>query len=68
VVGRVAKFEVTFLYQWRVGIGRSEEGDRRRWCEFNTSISTREERQRDKALSEDKAEAASSSWLYEKEA
>jgi hypothetical protein len=37
------------------------------WCRFNTSVSAQKGRRRDKALSEDEAEVASSSWLNEKE-
>jgi hypothetical protein len=46
-----------------VGVEWFEEGGQRRWCGFNTSVSAREGRRRDEALSEDEAEAASSSWL-----
>jgi hypothetical protein len=45
MVGRVTKVEMTFLYQWKVGVGRSGEDDRRR----------------DKILLKDKAEISSSS-------
>jgi hypothetical protein len=51
-----------------VGVGRFEEGGRRRWYGFNASVSAREGRQWNEALPNDKAEAASSSWLYGKEA
>jgi hypothetical protein len=44
------------------------EGNLRWWCGFNPLVSAQEVRRRDKALSEDKAEAASSSWLNRKEA
>jgi hypothetical protein len=49
-----------------VGVGSSREGGRRWCCGFNTSVSARDGRRRDKVLSKDEAEAASSSWLYEK--
>jgi hypothetical protein len=51
-----------------VEVRRSEEGSLWRWCVFNVSVSTREGRRRDKALSEDETEAASSSWFNGKEA
>jgi hypothetical protein len=51
-----------------VGVGRYREDGRRRWCGFNASVSAREGRRRDKALSEDKAEIASTSLLHGKEA
>jgi hypothetical protein len=51
-----------------VRVRRSGEGGRRRWCGFNTLVLVREARRWDEALSEDEAEAASSSWLLEKEA
>jgi hypothetical protein len=51
-----------------VGVGLSREDGRRRWCEFNASVLTREGRRRDEALLKDEAETASSSWLHEKEA
>jgi hypothetical protein len=44
-----------------VGVGRSEEDNLRRWCEFNASVSARDGRRRDKALPEDEVVAASSS-------
>jgi hypothetical protein len=50
-----------------VGVGQSGEGSLQRWREFNASVLARDERQRDKALLEDEAEAASSSWLNGKE-
>jgi hypothetical protein len=50
-----------------VGVGRSGEGGLLWWCGFNASVLARKGRRRDEALSEDKAEAASSSWLNEKE-
>jgi hypothetical protein len=31
---RLAKVEMIFLLQWRVGVGRSGEGGRRQWCGF----------------------------------
>jgi hypothetical protein len=40
-----------------VGIGQSEEGGQRRWYGFNASVSAREGRRQDEALSEDEAEA-----------
>jgi hypothetical protein len=61
----VAEVRIDFLLQWRAGGGWSRESGRQWWCKFNTSVSTREARRRDKVLS--KAEAASSSWHYEKE-
>jgi hypothetical protein len=51
-----------------MGVGRSEAGGRWWWCRFNASISAQEGRRRNEALSEDEAEAASSSWLNWKEA
>jgi hypothetical protein len=65
---RVAKTEMIFVWQWRVGVRQSGKGGRRWWCRFNASILAREVRRRNKALSEDKVEAASSSWLHGKEA
>jgi hypothetical protein len=50
-----------------VGVGLSGEGGRRWWCGFNALVSAREGRQQDKALSEDEAEVASSSWLHGKD-
>jgi hypothetical protein len=47
---------------------RYREGSLRRWCGFNTLVSVQEGRRRDKALSEDEFEAASSSWLNGTEA
>jgi hypothetical protein len=49
-------------------VGWSKEGGQMRWCRFNASVSAREGRRRDEALSEDEAEAASSYWLNENEA
>jgi hypothetical protein len=43
-----------------VGVGLPEEGGRGQWCGFNALVLAREERWWDEALSEDKAEAASS--------
>jgi hypothetical protein len=68
VVGRVTKVKMTFLYQWRIGVGRSGEGDRWWRCGFNASVLAREGRRRDEALPKDEAEAASSSWLNREEA
>jgi hypothetical protein len=68
VMWRVAKVEMTCLYQWRVGVELSEECGRRRWCRFNASVSTWEERWCDKSLTEDEAKTVSSSWLHGKEA
>jgi hypothetical protein len=51
-----------------VGVERFREGDWRRWCGFNASVSAREGRRQDKVLPEDEAEAVSSSWLNGKEA
>jgi hypothetical protein len=42
-------------------------GGRWRWCRFNDSVSALEGRRWDEAVSEDEAEAASSSWLHGKE-
>jgi hypothetical protein len=39
---RVIKIEMTFLYQWRIGVGLS--GEERLWCGFNVSVSNREGR------------------------
>jgi hypothetical protein len=50
-----------------VGFERFKDGSMRRWCRFNVSVLAQEGRRQDKALSEDKAEAVSSSWLNEKE-
>jgi hypothetical protein len=50
-----------------VGVGRSGEGDRRRWCVFNTPVLDREGMRWDEALSEDEVDAASSTWLHGKE-
>jgi hypothetical protein len=50
-----------------VGVGQSGEGDRRRWCRFNASISAREGRQQEEVLPEDEAGAVSSFWLHGKE-
>jgi hypothetical protein len=38
VLGRVTKIKMTFLYQWRVEVGRYVEGSRCWWCGFNASI------------------------------
>jgi hypothetical protein len=43
VVGKVAEIEMTFLWQWRVGVRLSAEGGHRQWCRFNASVSAREE-------------------------
>jgi hypothetical protein len=51
-----------------VGVVRSREGGRRRWCRFNASVLTREWRWRDEALPEDEVEETSLSWLHGKEA
>jgi hypothetical protein len=59
VVRTTVKVEMTFLYQWRVKIERSGEGDRWPWCGFNASVSAREGRRQDEVLPEDEAEAAS---------
>jgi hypothetical protein len=64
----LTKVEMTFLQQWRVGVGWSREGGRRRWCVLIALVSAREGRRRDEALPEDEAEAAISSWLNLKEA
>jgi hypothetical protein len=40
-------------------VERSEEDSLRRWCGFNASVLTREERRRNKALPEDEAEGTS---------
>jgi hypothetical protein len=45
-----------------------KEGSRWWWCGFNASISARERRRRDEALSEDETDAVSSSWLIGKKA
>jgi hypothetical protein len=44
-------------------VGQNGEDSLQRWCGFNVSVSTREGRQHDKVLPEDKTEAASSSYL-----
>jgi hypothetical protein len=51
-----------------VGVGLSGEGGWRWWCRFNASVSTREERRRDEALSEYEIESSSSYWLHGKKA
>jgi hypothetical protein len=51
-----------------VEVGCSRVGGLQRWCRFNALVLAREGRQRDEALPEDEAEAASSSWLNGKEA
>jgi hypothetical protein len=51
-----------------VAVGRSGEGDRRRWCGFNASVSAQEGRRRNEVLPKNEAEAASLSWLHGKEA
>jgi hypothetical protein len=51
-----------------VGVRQYGEGGRCRWCRFNASILAREGKRRDEVLPEDEAEAASLSWLHEKEA
>jgi hypothetical protein len=51
-----------------VGVERFEVGSIQWWCRFNASVLAREGRRQDKALSEDEAEAVSSSWLNGKEA
>jgi hypothetical protein len=61
VTERVVNIKMAFLWQWRVGVRLSEEGGRRWWSKFNASILAREGRRRDEALSEDEAEAVSSS-------
>jgi hypothetical protein len=50
VVRRVTNVEIIFLYQWRVKVKLSGEGDRQWWCEFNTSVLAREGRRRNEAL------------------
>jgi hypothetical protein len=37
-IERVAKVDMTFLLQWRVGVGRSGGGDRWQWCRFNALV------------------------------
>jgi hypothetical protein len=51
-----------------VAVERSEEGGRRRWCGFNTSVLAQEGSRRDEVLPKDEVDAASSSWLHRKEA
>jgi hypothetical protein len=51
-----------------VGVEQSGEDSLRQWCGFNASVLAREGRRQEKTLPEDDAEAASSSWLNEKEA
>jgi hypothetical protein len=63
----MTKVEITFLYQWRVGVRRSLEGGWQRGCKFNASISDQEGRLWDKALLEYEVEITSLSWLYGKE-
>jgi hypothetical protein len=48
-------------------VRQSREGGRWRWCGLNALVLAQEGRRRDEALSEDKAEATSSSWLNENE-
>jgi hypothetical protein len=62
----VTKVEVSFLYQWRVGVVWYGEGGWRRWCGFNILVSARERKRQDEALTEDEAETASFSWLHGK--
>jgi hypothetical protein len=38
VVRRVVTVEVIFLYQWRVRVKQSGEGDLLCWCGFNASV------------------------------
>jgi hypothetical protein len=40
----MTKVEMTFLWHWRVGVGQSGDGGRRRWYGFNASVLTREGR------------------------
>jgi hypothetical protein len=51
-----------------VGVGLSKKGGWWWWCRFNVLVSAQPGRERDEALSENEVEAASSSWLYGKEA
>jgi hypothetical protein len=51
-----------------VGVERSREGSLHRWYRFNVSVSTRDERQRDKILPKDETEVASLPWLNGKKA
>jgi hypothetical protein len=44
-----------------MGVRLSREGDRRRCCRFNASVSARKGKRRDEVLLEDEAEAPSSS-------
>jgi hypothetical protein len=67
VVGSVANIEMTFLQQLMVGFRLSEESGLWRWCRFNASVSNREGKQWDKALSKDEVDAINSSWLHRKE-
>jgi hypothetical protein len=39
---RVIKFEMNFLYQLRVKVGRSGKGILRQWCRFNILVFDRE--------------------------
>jgi hypothetical protein len=68
VVRRLSKVEMNFLYKWRVGVKRSEDGGRWRWYGFNTSVLAWEGRQWDEALPKDEVDVASSSWFHGKEA
>jgi hypothetical protein len=64
----VINIEMIFSKQWRVGVTQCTEGRLWRRCRFNASVLAQEGRQWDKVLSEDEAEAVSSSCLHGKEA
>jgi hypothetical protein len=59
VVGRVDNIEMIVFIAVE-GVSRAVRGGRQ-WCGFNASISTREGRWREEALSDDEVEAANSS-------
>jgi hypothetical protein len=58
---------MTFFIAMEGRVRQSVEGDRRQRCGFNASVSPREGRRWDEALSEDEVKAASLSWLNEME-
>jgi hypothetical protein len=71
VMQRVTKVEMSFFITMEGGsrvVRAGELGGRWRYCRLNASVSTRDGRQWDEVLSENKMEAASLSWLYGKEA
>jgi hypothetical protein len=65
--GRQNGDAIEWWEEW-MGVRRSGEGSLWWWCGFNVSVSARKGRRQDKALPENKAEIASSSWLSGKKA